>query len=169
MTNFKDGSGVVFDLRRIEAESFVDNFKLLKERQGKNVDFDVKICSQLPDVEGSGYDAGRPSKRRDDYSSGGGGNYGSRGAGGGDRQGGSRGGGYGDRDQRRDGGSKSNNFGKRDESDRSGGWGGGASGWGMNQSNITYGDDRQNRGHSYDPHLVKGRNYHEESKADYSD
>jgi hypothetical protein len=182
---FKNGSGVVFDLRRSEAESFIDNFKLLKERQGRNVDFDVKICSRLPDIEGSGHEtSGRSTKRRD-FSSGGGGGYGgSRGAGGGrDRYGGgSRGGGYGDRDHRRDGGygggSKSNNYGGNDGGDK-GGWGnaGGASGWNIHQCIEDEDEEldfeeckaRPSRGQSYDPHLTPSHNQysHNDSQQSY--
>ena len=177
---FKDRSGVVFDLRRSEAESFVENFKLLKVRLGRSIDFDVKICSSLPDVEGGGYDPARQSRRREDYSGGGGGNYGSGGGRGGDgRHGGSKGG-YGDRDHRRDGqigGSKSNR-GFRNDGHRSGNdWGNsGTSGWNMDKRNIELNDiqfdglyDRhQNRGQSFDPILSQRSNNHEERKADFS-
>lgn len=180
---FRSGNGVVFDLRKTEAESFVENFKLLKERQADQVDFDVKICSALPDVEGGGFDGERSSRRRDDQPRGGDGPYGPRGAGGGEgRYGGSRGGGYGDRDNRRDGqggGSKSNQYGRRDEGDRSGGGGGGkggATGWNAGNkysdiNDIDFEDSKprhQNRGHSFDPHLTNRNHQYEESKADYS-
>lgn len=180
---FRNGTGVAFDLRKAEAESFVENFKLLKARQAEKVDFEVKICTTMPDVDVGGFDGVRPSRRKEDQSRGGNDHYGSRGAGGGDGgYGGSRGGGYGDRDNRRDGyggGSKSNQYGRRDEGDRSGGGGWGRSGAagcnaGQKYSNINDIDleDSQprypDRGHSYDPHLVSRDQHYEESKVDYS-
>lgn len=48
----RNKSGVVFDLRKNEADSFLENFKLLKDRE--QVDFEVKVCGSLPDIESSG-------------------------------------------------------------------------------------------------------------------
>ena len=49
MKSFSDGSGVVFDLRSFDADSFIENYKHLKETQdARRVDFNVQRCMSLP-------------------------------------------------------------------------------------------------------------------------
>ena len=44
-----DGSGVLFDVRSTEADSFVETYDHLKKSSdGRRVDFEVKKCSILP-------------------------------------------------------------------------------------------------------------------------
>ena len=86
MKNFKDGSGVVFDLRADNFDSFMDNYERLRETSDK-VDFDVAKCIELPDLDDDGY--GGSSNWRD---SGAGGRGGYQGGSGGGYQGGSSGG-----------------------------------------------------------------------------
>jgi len=76
MKSLKEENGVIFDLRKDKAESFVENFKLLKEREPRKVDFEVKICSKMPNLKDS-Y-SGYGSKRREGGGGGGGGYGGSR-------------------------------------------------------------------------------------------
>jgi ATP-dependent RNA helicase DDX21 len=122
MKGFRDGSGVVFDLKSENFESFMDNYARLKET-GDRIDFDVAKCAELPDLEDeSGYGGSqnwRETGRDNGYGRGGGNGYGN-GRGGGMGRGGSRGGGY-------------QGYGSRDGMD-SGGWGnrGGGRGGGYN-------------------------------------
>ena len=46
MKAFKDGMGVVFDIRAENFEAFMDNFARLKET-GDRIDFDVAKCADL--------------------------------------------------------------------------------------------------------------------------
>lgn len=50
MKAFKDGTGVVFDIRSDNFEAFMDNFERLKEVEAR-VDFDIQKCNELPDLE----------------------------------------------------------------------------------------------------------------------
>lgn len=50
MKAFRDGSGVVFDIRAENFEAFMDNFARLKET-GDRIDFDVAKCADLPDLD----------------------------------------------------------------------------------------------------------------------
>lgn len=103
---FRDGSGVVFDLKSDYFEGFMDNFARLKETSSDKVDFDVMKCAELPDLDDDGQggvqnwrDNGRDGYNRGGYQRGGGGYQ--------------RGGGYGGYNR---GGGYSNNY-------DDGGWG----------------------------------------------
>jgi len=49
----RDGSGVCFDLRTIDAEGFMDNYEHMKARDARRVDFECSRIKQLPsDLEG---------------------------------------------------------------------------------------------------------------------
>ena len=50
MKSFRDGSGVVFDIKSDHFDSFIDNFARLKET-GDRIDFDVVKCTDLPDID----------------------------------------------------------------------------------------------------------------------
>ena len=142
MKNFKDGSGVVFDLRAENFDAFMDNYERLRETSDK-VDFDVAKCIELPDLEEEGY--GGNTNWRDTGASGrggyqgGSGGYQSRGGGTGYQSRGGYNSSYNDRDNAggstwgnktrggydnssRDGGSsyvnKREEFGNRDYSSR---------------------------------------------------
>jgi hypothetical protein len=120
MRSFTDGSGVVFDLKTFDAESFVENYKHLKESQdSRRVDFNVQFCSTLPSLENDGGNSnygGDSSYSRN--GGGGGGGYGG-GFGGGNRgERGYRGNRGGDRHGDHSKGSK---YGDRDGGDRNGG------------------------------------------------
>lgn len=79
MKAFRDGSGVVFDIRAENFEAFMDNFTRLKET-GDRIDFDVAKCADLPDLDDDfGY--GNNQNWRDT-------GYGGRGGGGGYSRGG---------------------------------------------------------------------------------
>ena len=124
MKAFRDGTGVVFDIRSDQCEKFMANLDRLKETQS-DITFDISKCTELPDLEDEqGY--GNNQNWRDQGNSGysrggrgGGGGYQSRGGydnnrggggggwdrnnndrgyggGGGRDYGSSRGGGYGD-------------------------------------------------------------------------
>ena len=53
MKNFKDGSGVVFDIRSENFDGFIESFERLKET-GDRIDFELQKCSDLPDLEEEG-------------------------------------------------------------------------------------------------------------------
>ena len=148
MKAFKNGLGVVFDIRANTLESFLENFARLQET-GDRIDFEVEKCQALPELEeeGSGggnwRDQGRDGGRYDrgygghgDNSYGGGRGYGGggRGYGGGSNYGGGGGGGGGYGKYRSD---------NRDYYDRdsgpSGGWG--RSRGGQIWSNRDYDDE----------------------------
>jgi ATP-dependent RNA helicase DDX21 len=132
MKSFSDGSGVVFDLKSIDGESFVENYKHLKETQdSRRVDFNVQFCSTLPPLEDGGsrnYGGGGSSYSRNNGGGGGGfgGGYGGNNGGGRSSRGpprynggGDRGYGGGDRGSkqggdRREGGGRSYNGGGSD-------------------------------------------------------
>jgi len=83
MKSFKDGSGVVFDIKSENFESFMDNYARLKET-GDRIDFDLEKCAELPDLEDE-FGFGGSQNWRDNGSSqgfGGGGGYQGRGGGG---------------------------------------------------------------------------------------
>lgn len=50
MKGFRDGSGVVFDIRSENFEAFMDNFARLKET-GERIDFEVMKCADLPELQ----------------------------------------------------------------------------------------------------------------------
>jgi len=53
MKSMRDGSGVCFDLRTIDAEGFMDNYEHMKARDARRVDFECSRIKQLPsDLEG---------------------------------------------------------------------------------------------------------------------
>lgn len=105
MKAFRDGSGVVFDIKSDHFDGFMANFDRLRET-GDRIDFEVRKCTDLPDIDDdAGYgvsqnwrDNGRGNRGggrydyddRDSYGGGYGGNRGRGGRGG-------KGGGY--RDQ----------------------------------------------------------------------
>jgi len=66
---FRDSSGVAFDLKKELVEGFIENFKLLQERESQRVDFSISMCSERPDVEGFG-GAGFGGRRNDHFSKG---------------------------------------------------------------------------------------------------
>jgi hypothetical protein len=111
MKGFRDGSGVVFDIRSEAFEAFMDNYDRLKETD-KHIDFELQKCTELPDLEDEGGYGGGGNWRdqgKDNFrpSRGGGGGYGGdRGGYGGSSGGyGGRGGGGGfSRDNNRGGG-----------------------------------------------------------------
>jgi len=132
MKMFRNGNGVVFDIRSETVEAFLENFERLKET-GDRIDFDICKCTDLPELEEDGY--GSVSNwRSDNNSRGGGGGYGqnkgfSRGGGGGyqdrgyggggggggwDRRGGNEGGGYRNNDRGYD--NRRDNYGGGDDS-----------------------------------------------------
>lgn len=139
---FKDGMGVVFDIRSDNMDAFLENFERLKET-GDRIDFDVAKCSDLPDLDEDASYGGNQNWR----DSGNNGGYGQRG---GYRQGGygGRGGGY--HQQDRDNGwanrgpPRNNGYGgnQRDWANRRDDYGdeNGGSGWGRG------GDGYQRRG-----------------------
>jgi len=79
MKSFKDGSGVVFDIKSENFESFMDNYARLKET-GDRIDFDVEKCAELPDLEDEGSQNWRDNGSSQGF--GGGGGYQGRGGGG---------------------------------------------------------------------------------------
>jgi hypothetical protein len=50
MKCFRDGSGVVFDIKSDHYEAFMDNFERLKETESR-CDFELAKCTELPDLE----------------------------------------------------------------------------------------------------------------------
>ena len=50
MKSFKDGMGVVFDIRAQNFESFMDNYARLRETS-EQINFHVAKCTDLPDLE----------------------------------------------------------------------------------------------------------------------
>lgn len=50
MKPFKDGMGVVFDIRSDRFEEFMENFDRIKETQGE-INFEISKCTDLPDLE----------------------------------------------------------------------------------------------------------------------
>lgn len=108
MRGISDGTGVCFDLRGDQADSFFDNYEHLKATQGRKVDFECIRCKQLPSLNPGG--EGGASN----YSRGGGGGGHGGGAGGGHQGGG-----------RRDGGDRGPRGGDRQGGDRGYGGGGG--------------------------------------------
>jgi hypothetical protein len=50
MKAFKDGTGVVFDIKSENFDAFMDNYARLKET-GDRIDFDVEKAAELPDLE----------------------------------------------------------------------------------------------------------------------
>lgn len=50
MKEMRNSQGVVFDLKKELVEGFIENFKLLQERESGRVDFKVKVCTRLPDT-----------------------------------------------------------------------------------------------------------------------
>lgn len=121
MKSFADGTGVVFDLRSFDADTFIEVYLHLKETQdARRVDFEVKKCTSLPSLAGGGNGGGSS------YSRGGSGNNGG-GYNGGDR---SYGGGRGSQRRYNDGGNGGSWGGSKDQ-DRSNNRGGGGGGdWG---------------------------------------
>ena len=49
MKSFKDQSGVVFDLRTIDAEGFMENYEHMKQRDSRRVDFECSRIKVLPE------------------------------------------------------------------------------------------------------------------------
>jgi len=123
---FRDGSGVVFDIRTDQLEMFLENYERLKETE-RSIDFDVSKCTELPDLDDdAGYGGG--GNWRDQNGGGGYGNQ--RGYGG--RGGYRSGGGYGDRE---------NGGGWGGRGGRSGGYGNqNSGGWGNRRDDY---DDNQ--------------------------
>ena len=123
MRSISDGTGVVFDLRSDQADSFFDNYDHLKATQGRKVDFECQRCKNLPNLSPGG-EGGASNYSR----GGGGGGYGG-GAGGGGyqgggrRDGGDRGGGRGG--DRHGGGDRGYGGGSRRRDDRDNNRGGG--------------------------------------------
>lgn len=84
MKGFKDGSGVVFDLRSDNYDAFMENYERLKETEAR-VDFELAKCTDLPELEEDGgyggYGGNWRDQGRDNYSKpgrgsgGGGGGY----------------------------------------------------------------------------------------------
>lgn len=53
--SLRDGSGVCFDLRTIDAEGFMENYEHMKAKDARRVDFECARIKQLPsDLEGDG-------------------------------------------------------------------------------------------------------------------
>ena len=50
MKVFKDGTGVVFDIKSENFEAFIDNYERLKEIEAR-LDFEIQKCNELPDLE----------------------------------------------------------------------------------------------------------------------
>lgn len=67
--SLRDGSGVVFDIRSENFESFMECFERLKET-GDRIDFEIQKCTDLPDLEDEG---GYGQNWRDNGRGGGGG------------------------------------------------------------------------------------------------
>lgn len=161
MKAFKDGSGVVFDIKSENYEAFMDNYARLKET-GDRIDFDVEKCSELPDLEDEfGY--GGSQNWRDNGSQntfGGGGNYGGFGGRGGASYGdkgggrGGYGGGRGGYRGGRGGYENGNSYGggSRGGYDNgfAGGRGGSRGGWGGNNRDDYDRDDGSNWGRGGD-------------------
>ena len=82
MKSFKDGSGVVFDIKSENFESFMDNYARLKET-GDRIDFDLEKCAELPDLEDEFGFGGSQNWRDNGSSQGFGGGCGHQGRGGG--------------------------------------------------------------------------------------
>jgi len=80
MKTFRDGMGVVFDIRSEIFENFMDNFDRVKETQ-ENINFDVEKCTVLPDLDEDGGYGGNWRDQGNSFSRGGrqGGGYQSRG------------------------------------------------------------------------------------------
>jgi hypothetical protein len=57
MKVFKNGLGVVFDIRANSLDSFLENFQRLKET-GDRIDFEVEKCQVLPELEEDGSSGG---------------------------------------------------------------------------------------------------------------
>ena len=133
MKAIRDGSGVCFDLRTIDAEGFMENYEHMKARDSRRVDFECARIKTLPadlDVDTAGGSSGYHRGNHGGSGGYGGGGNGGNGYSGGQSNRGPRGGG---------GGSNYGNSKRRDEreppsggNDASGGWGGGASGWNLN-------------------------------------
>jgi len=77
MKAYRDGSGVVFDIRSDTFEKFMDNYDRIKETD-PNANFELQKCTELPDLEDEqGY--GNNQNWRDQGNSYGGGRGGGRG------------------------------------------------------------------------------------------
>lgn len=50
MKCYRDGTGVVFDIKSEHFEGFMDNFERLRETEAR-CDFDISKCNDLPDLE----------------------------------------------------------------------------------------------------------------------
>lgn len=86
MKNFRDGTGIVFDIKSEHFEGFMDNFERLKETEGHKIDFDITKCTDLPDLEdepGYGVQNWRDQGRNDNYNKPSRGGYNDRRGGGG--------------------------------------------------------------------------------------
>lgn len=57
MKAFKNGLGVVFDIRSNALDAFLENFNRLKET-GDRIDFEVEKCQALPELEEEGSSGG---------------------------------------------------------------------------------------------------------------
>ena len=57
MKAFKNGLGVVFDIRASALDAFLENFNRLKET-GDRIDFEVEKCQALPELEEDGSSGG---------------------------------------------------------------------------------------------------------------
>ena len=47
----RDGSGAVFDIKDSYYERFLDNYDHIKKQEGSRLDFVVKRCDDLPELE----------------------------------------------------------------------------------------------------------------------
>lgn len=65
LKEIRDQTGFVFDLKKDMVESFIETYKLMKERNPAEVDFVVKVCFKLPDAEGSEFEVKRFNERND--------------------------------------------------------------------------------------------------------
>lgn len=163
MKVFKNGLGVVFDIRANTLDSFLENFQRLKET-GDRIDFEVEKCQVLPELEeeGSsggnwreprnthGYDRGYDGHRDSDFGRG----YQGRGRG-----------------NRHDGGYGKYRSDNRDYYDRdrdsgpSSGWGRSKGGhvWSNRDRDYddedSYGADKQNWGRNNDGYQRRGGDY----------
>ena len=128
MRGISDNSGVVFDLRADQADSFFDNYEHLKATQGRKVDFECVRCKQLPNLLPGG-DGGASNYSRGGGGGGHGGGAGGGGyQGGGRRDGGDRGGRGGDRSGGGDRGYGGGGSKRREDRDNNRGGGGGGDG-----------------------------------------
>ena len=57
MKAFKNGLGVVFDIRSNALDAFLENFHRLRET-GDRIDFEVEKCQALPELEEEGSSGG---------------------------------------------------------------------------------------------------------------